>query len=126
MTSLWDYPGTEALRPGTRTLLEVNAVVVLKLRLSPSGQLADPSLANGNLASPLQQCSGGERLMGAAPVWASIIIFIVIGFVVGFTVGAWVVYRWQRNKQRRRPEPYQLPTQVCSAFLSPLERCEDS
>ena len=48
----------------------------------------------------LQRCSGSDLLLGAAPMWVSVIIFILIGFVVGGVTGFLLAFRRQQKMIR--------------------------
>ena len=48
----------------------------------------------------VQRCSGSDDLLGAAPMWLSVIIFILIGFVVGGITGFVIALRRQQKMIR--------------------------
>ena len=48
----------------------------------------------------LQRCSGSDLLLGAAPMWLSVIILVLIGFVVGSVTGFLLALKRQQKMIR--------------------------
>jgi hypothetical protein len=54
--------------------------------------------------SLLGDCSGSDKLMGAAPMWLSVIIILLMGFVAGVLTGVFATqYRQRKWMQRSIP-----------------------
>lgn len=75
----------------------------------------------------MQHCSATDGLIGAAPVWASIIILLVIGFVVGCITGFLAAMSRQKKMTRHiAPEIHNDEEQVRLALSSLLALHLDS